>query len=129
MSNVFTAEWAMKLITPNQHQSPFRHTHTKRKQRRAALVRVANAIQAGHVSLRPPWVVTITRIGPRKLDEHDNLPRSAKHIVDGIASALGIDDADDAKVKWHYRQERGPYGVHLEIRSEDTGGLSNAAIP
>lgn len=48
--------------------------------------------------------VTITRLGKRKLDD-DNLAISAKHLRDGIADALGIDDGDTARIQWHYAQE------------------------
>ena len=64
-----------------------------------------------------PCVVTLTRVSPGTLDEHDNLPSSQKHVVDGIASWLGIDDADK-RVKWKYAQQkckRGGFGVIVEI--------------
>ena len=52
-----------------------------------------------------PLVVTITRIAPRELDD-DNLAGSAKHVRDGIADALGIDDRD-SRVRWRYEQAKG----------------------
>ena len=59
-------------------------------------------------------VVTITRIGPRALDS-DNLAASGKHVRDGVADALGVDDGDP-RITWLYAQEKGPYGVRIEIR-------------
>jgi hypothetical protein len=66
----------------------------------------------------PPYVITITRIGPRALDD-DNLAISGKHIRDGIADALGIDDGH-ASLTWRYAQERPAkgaprYGVRVAI--------------
>lgn len=50
-------------------------------------------------------VVTITRVAPRELDD-DNLVGSAKHVRDGVADALGINDRDP-RVKWCYAQRKG----------------------
>ena len=61
-------------------------------------------------------VVTITRIAPRALDD-DNLAASAKHVRDGIADAMGLDDRDP-RVRWRYAQRsdgRGVYGVEIRI--------------
>ena len=64
-----------------------------------------------------PYHVIITRYGPgsRKLD-FDNLANSAKHVIDGIADALGVDDGDTTKITWEVKQERGPYKVRIEIK-------------
>lgn len=64
---------------------------------------IAPAIAGGH-----PLRVTITRIAPRQLDD-DNLAGSAKHVRDGIADALGIDDRD-MRVQWMYGQMAGGVG-------------------
>ena len=61
-----------------------------------------------------PILVLITRVGPRKLDS-DNLAISAKHVRDGIADVLGVDDGDETKVRWEYAQEKGKgYGCRVE---------------
>lgn len=58
--------------------------------------------------------ITITRIGARRMDP-DNLANSSKHVQDGIADALGIDDGSE-RIEWRYRQEIGkPYAVRIEI--------------
>lgn len=63
-----------------------------------------------------PCVVTLTRLGPRELDS-DNLAISAKHVRDGIADRLGVND-NDPRVVWLYAQERAKeYGVRVEIAS------------
>ena len=64
-----------------------------------------------------PLVVTVTRIAPRALDPHDNLPSSVKATVDAVAEWLGVDDADP-RVKFVSAQERGAskyYGVRIEV--------------
>lgn len=70
-----------------------------------------------------PVVVIITRIAPRDLDS-DNLAGSQKHVRDGIADALGIDDRDP-RVEWLYAQRRGApkeYAVEIEIRAKEGVG-------
>lgn len=94
-----------------------------RKQREAArmcalsctlFAEIAPAIAGG-----APLVVTITRIAPRQLDD-DNLAGSAKHVRDGIADALGIDDGDE-RVQWRYAQakERHPGCYTCRVRIEE----------
>jgi hypothetical protein len=64
-----------------------------------------------------PVTVTLTRVSPGKLDEHDNLPSAFKHIVDALAAWLGLDDSDP-RVTWRYAQQkckRGDFGVIVEV--------------
>ena len=66
----------------------------------------------------PPLVITITRIGPRELDS-DNLAGSAKHVRDGIADWLMINDRDK-RLQWKYAQEKGApkeYGVRIRVQT------------
>ena len=62
----------------------------------------------------PPLVVTITRYGPRQLDD-DNLAASCKYVRDEIARKVGVDDGSTLYL-WQYRQGIGKYGVDVEIR-------------
>lgn len=48
-------------------------------------------------------LVKITRIFEGSLDHDDNLNTSAKHVRDGVADALGIDDGT-SRVSWRYAQ-------------------------
>ena len=69
----------------------------------------------GEIWFKGPYAVHITRLGKRKLDS-DNLAISAKHVRDGIADALGIDDGDETKVTWTYAQEIAKeYGCRVRI--------------
>lgn len=62
----------------------------------------------------PPLLVTITRIGKRKLDD-DNLQTAAKYVRDQIAAEVGLDDGSD-QYTWRYEQRIGKeYGVDVEI--------------
>ena len=66
-----------------------------------------------------PITVTLTRWSCGTLDAHDNLPSAFKHIVDGLAAWIGIDDASN-QVEWKYAQRkcpRGKFGVTVEIES------------
>jgi hypothetical protein len=66
------------------------------------------------VKLPPlPATVTITRIGPKKLDS-DNLAGAAKYVRDQIAAAYGVDDGSDL-YSWQYAQQRGDFSVRVEI--------------
>lgn len=58
-------------------------------------------------------VVRMVRIGPGELDD-DNLTAAFKAVRDGCAMALGVNDRDP-KVRYVVDQERGPYGVRLEL--------------
>ena len=63
-----------------------------------------------------PCRVTLTRIAPRALDG-DNLQSAFKAMRDGVADALGVDDAEP-RVEWRYAQERGrvkEYAVTVKI--------------
>jgi hypothetical protein len=58
-----------------------------------------------HASGRQPLAVTLTRIGPRKLDS-DNLASGFKAVRDEIARIIGIDDGD-SRITWRYDQRKG----------------------
>lgn len=104
-----------------------RREHWARRAARAKEQRaVAKAALAAWVDkARPelPLIVRLTRIAPRGLDG-DNLQRSLKAVRDGVADALGVDDAD-ARVQWRYKQGREGtryYAVRIEIGRWEEGG-------
>lgn len=69
---------------------------------------------------KPPFRITLTRIAPRKLDD-DNLRGGLKHVRDGVADALKIDDRESPMLSWDYAQERGrpkEYGLRIEIKEQ-----------
>ena len=66
--------------------------------------------------IEPAYVITLTRISPRKLDSGDNLNGALKSIRDGIAQALRVDDATPL-IEWRYKQDFASkkYAVLVEI--------------
>jgi hypothetical protein len=67
---------------------------------------------------KPPCVVRLTRIAPRALDLGDNDRTALKHVRDGVADWLGINDRDP-RVTWEYtirREAPRTYGVEIAVR-------------
>ena len=64
-----------------------------------------------------PLVITITRIGPKRMDD-DNLSSACKYVRDEIARAVGVDDGSDIYT-WVYKQEIGVYGVDVTVETRD----------
>lgn len=96
-----------------------RPEHWTSKSRRAELQRDTVGrrliLAFGRLDPEPGTTILLTRIGQRPLDP-DNLGASLKHVQDGVADALGIDDGD-ARFSWSYEQElrrRAP-GVRIHI--------------
>lgn len=113
------------------------HAHWRTRSRRAKLHRV----EAGLRTLAAPpdarqaakrelaaggLLVTLTRVAPSSGLDSDNLASSQKHIRDGIADALGVDDRD-ARITWSYVQQRGPYAVRCIIEPRPVLPSSPAA--
>ena len=63
----------------------------------------------------PPLLVTITRVGPQRLDD-DNLSSACKYVRDQIAAIVGIDDGSD-QYTWRYEQRIGEFNVEVEVTS------------
>ena len=96
------------------------HWAARVRRKRAQHWAVFSAVRSKPGPLRPrlPCVVTITRIGPRRMDS-DNLAGSAKAVRDEVARMLGCDDGDESAVTWVYAQECGRFGVRVVIRPRD----------
>lgn len=64
-----------------------------------------------------PLRITLTRIAPDTLDG-DNLWGGLKHVRDGVADALKIDDRESPMLSWDCAQEKGKpreYGLRILI--------------
>lgn len=64
-----------------------------------------------------PCTIRLIRIAPRKLDQ-GNIAAALKHVQDGCADWIGIDDKHDHLVKYEYAQEKGgprEYSTRIEI--------------
>ena len=92
--------------------------HWSKASKRAAAQRAlttAALASVGAWGVELPLTVTITRHGPRKLDD-DGATASAKHVRDAVAAWLGVDDGDDDRVTYRVAQQvqRG-YGVVIVV--------------
>ncbi len=62
-----------------------------------------------------PCVIRLTRLAPDLLDVGDNLEMSMKHVRDGVADWLGVNDRTPS-VRWEIRQEQQrKAGVRIEV--------------
>ena len=107
------------------------HQHWRQRQKRAKFQRSMSAlilnvpITAQKLDKSTePLTVTLTRLSKSRGLDSDNLASSQKHVRDGIADALGIDDRDP-RVTWQYAQERAKeYGVRVEITKREGASVS-----
>ena len=81
-----------------------------KKQRAAAKLSLYKACKIIARDPDEPVTITLTRRGGRQMDD-DGLTISAKHVRDGIADWLGIDDGDK-RLTWIVRQDKAPRGQH-----------------
>lgn len=103
--------------------------HWATKARRAKRERglILRALLASGVRVpRGPWSVEITRIAPRRMDS-DGATIAAKHLRDGVADWLAVDDGADA-VTFAVDQRKGEpreYAVRVVIA---TRGPAEASV-
>jgi hypothetical protein len=64
-----------------------------------------------------PVVVTLTRVGPGRIDS-DGSVASLKSVRDQVARYLGVDDADSPSLRWEYRKQRGDFCVLVSIERQ-----------
>jgi len=89
--------------------------HPMQRARRVSAQRqIGYLLVAANAPPALPACVTLTRIAPRALDVHDNLPMAVKSIVDGIADAFGVKD-NDPRITWRYANERGRPAIRIDI--------------
>lgn len=90
-------------------------------------------MKADSPDVRTPCIIKLTRIAPRSLDRHENLPMSMKYILDQICDyihpgkAAGRAD-DDPNIHVEYAQEKGSpkeYAVRIEITRNPANSSSN----
>lgn len=85
-------------------------------QRTMAAISTSNQIVSQKISSGEHYIVNLTRFGKKKLDD-DNLIGSLKHVRDGIADALGVNDGSD-KISFKYDQKQANI-YQLEITIEE----------
>lgn len=97
-----------------------RHRRRKGQRQTAGLV-LLGALRAEGV--KAPCGVLLTRVAPSGGLDGDNLVSSLKAVRDGVADALGLDDADP-RITWAYEQRRGKRGEYaVIIRVSEVRGL------
>ena len=123
----YVAHWSapLRLTNAANRRGHWRlHSEATREQRSLACAMTSGLIGDGNsVSIdrlrvaasRGELAVVIQRVAPRRLDS-DGATASVKHIRDGIADALGLDDGDP-RVTWLPAQQRrgvvGEYAVEV----------------
>ena len=103
----------------NRREHWARRAERARSHRQGAMWTIKAASMTAGGFGPPPYEVTLTRVGPRPLDD-DNLRGALKSVRDGIADAFGMDDRDP-RVTWLYGQRKAPSrfsGVEIAIRAE-----------
>jgi hypothetical protein len=93
-----------------------KRARTSREQRQVAKMATSSNMWSAWVISEEGFDVCVrfTRHGKRTLDD-DNLPTAFKHIRDGVADAIGIDDGS-ARYTWEYAQVKSKeYKIEIEI--------------
>jgi hypothetical protein len=121
--------WVPARTVSEQNARDHRFAVTDRKHAHRAAVQAVmgrTGVRALLAEMGPPYVVTLCRVGRRRLDGHDNLRSAMKWLVDSIAELLGVDDGDEAAVRWAYEQDPGLYAamgdcVRVKVERGETG--------
>lgn len=112
----------IRLVSPNVKE----HWAVKSRRNKWQQLLLKQALKSLAEDMQLPCMVTITRLAPRQLDTHDNLPMSAKWLVDEIAEFLikpkkkskGTAD-NDSRIEWRYAQEKSKkYSIRIVINSQ-----------
>lgn len=111
------------LRTRNQLNTR-RHWRVDRAERAAVREAVGYALLGadwkgmGKPSEATPWVVTLTRLGPREMDD-DGLVSALKSVRDAFADFVGVDDKHRSIVRYSYEQERSKgFGVRIDVETK-----------
>lgn len=118
MSAVFEIEAPIRI-----ESAPNLREHWSKRHRRA--VKQDDEITYLLIGSRPllrllatqgPLQVTLTRIGPRRLDD-DNCIAGFKAVRDAIARLLDVNDGDASRVTWVYgpQEKARTYGTRVRI--------------
>ncbi|MGZ7043553.1 MAG: hypothetical protein ACXVHM_03085 [Methanobacterium sp.] len=120
-----TITWQLPLKIANEANSN-EHWAVKSRRHKHQKARIKSEFLKDNPEITIPCTCILTRIAPRKLDDHDNLRVSMKWVVDAIAAELtgnhvpGRAD-DNSGIIWEYKQEKGKvreYGLRVEIIKE-----------
>ena len=118
--------WQLPIKTASESNCS-EHYHVKGKRHALQKRWVTTAFKKERPTITLPCKITLTRIAPRSLDAHDNLPSSLKWVADAVAENIipgkATGRADDSKeLSWEYSQKKGKprqYAVMIEIEYEE----------
>jgi hypothetical protein len=107
-----TARREITFFVPTQTKNPLNNReHWRKVSRRAAEEKELTVIAAPkHTRVVLPCVVVMTRCSQRTMDSHDGVRAALKHIADGVAEWVGVDDRESDVLRFQYEQERCPKG-------------------
>ena len=104
--------WQNNALSPNARTHHFALARAKKAAKTAAYYLTREAL--GKVAFSAPLPVVVTFCPPdSRARDLDNMIASFKAAQDGIAQAIGVDDAD-----WRVSYQRGPVKRGGEIRVE-----------
>lgn len=99
----------------------FEHWTIKHKRHKAQQAIVASVLKPIVKNIKLPCKIILTRLAPKTLDKHDNLPMSFKYIVDTCCAIItgnyisGRAD-DDERISINYDQiVSKEYGINIKI--------------
>jgi hypothetical protein len=70
--------------------------------------------------------VTVTRVSPGELDQHDGLRAALKAVVDGVTDALGLKTDKHPQLKIEYAQLKAKnYSVRVDLRAFGSTGFGD----
>lgn len=96
----------------NDRRSRKAHAALAKKQRAAARMLCLASLRGSRVLQISPSliVVTLTRVHPpgKGITDTDGLAATFKHVRDGIADWLGVDDSPRTGIEWRYTQRPKP---------------------
>lgn len=108
-------------IKTKSEANSFEHWTIKHARHKSQQRAVTYALKPHLPVIRLPCRVLLTRLAPRFLDKHDNLPMSFKYILDAICSIItgnyisGNADNDERITIAYDQVKSKEYGIRIEI--------------
>lgn len=107
-----TVEWPkhLKPMTNAREHPMGRHDRVKKEREAMRWQLKMNRVDQllGPVPDGHRLLVGFTRIAPRAVDPGDNLNSCFKAYRDEVAEFFGVNDGDEDRIRFEYRQEQGP---------------------
>ncbi|HEY6244582.1 MAG TPA: hypothetical protein VIX17_11570 [Pyrinomonadaceae bacterium] len=106
----------IRIVSEANDRSHWAVKHKRKTAQQGEMIIILRNVLRQNPKVTFPCVVTLTRIGPRRIDD-DNLAGGCKFCRDAIAHELDIDDGDE-RIKFEYDQEvigKREYGVRVKI--------------